>query len=99
LPGGRLAPLDPRQLRHCQQCFHGKNGQITCPVRYLPFRKGSNGAYLPFHNSIIGNFIVHQDRIETALLKLCAHPENLECFFVISVIVFEVTIVAEQKQA
>ena len=92
-------PLDPRQLPHCQQCFYGKNGQFTCPVRYLPFRKGSNTADLPFHNIIIGNFIVYQDRIETVLLKLCAHPENSEWFSVIYVIVFEVKIVAEQKQA
>jgi len=51
---------------------------------------------LPFHNSIIGTFIVYQDGIETVLLKLYAHPENSEWFSVISVIVFEVKIVAEQ---
>jgi len=62
------------------------NGQITCPVRYLPFRKGSNGADLPFHNSITGKFILYQDRIETVLLKLYAHPENSEWLSVISVI-------------
>jgi len=54
--------------------------------RYLPYRKGSNGADLPFSNNIIGNFIVYQDRIETVLLKLCAHPENLKGFSAISVI-------------
>ena len=54
--------------------------------RYLPFRKGSNGADVPFHNSIIGNFIVYQDRIHTDLLKLCAHAENSEWFSVIFVI-------------
>ena len=42
-------PLDPRQLPHCQQCFYGKNGQFTCPVRYVPFRMVSNGADLLFH--------------------------------------------------
>jgi len=57
------------------------------------------GNDVPFHNSIIGNFIVYQDRIETDLLKLCAHPENSEWFTVISVILFKVNIVAEQKQA
>jgi len=69
--------------------------------RYLPFRKGSNGADAPFHNSILGNFIVYQDRIETDLLKLCARPENSEWFSVISFIkpICEVKIVAEQKQA
>jgi len=64
-----------------------------------PLRKGSNGADLSFHNIIIGNFIVYQDRIETVLLKLCAHPENSEWFSLIYVIVFEVKIVVEQKQA
>jgi len=54
---------------------------------------------VPFHNSIIGNCIVYQDRIETDLLKFCPHPENSEWFSVISVIIFEVKIVAEQKQA
>jgi len=98
LTGERFAPLDPRHLRHCQQCFHGRNGQITFPVRHLPFRKGSNGVDLPFHNSIIGNFIIDQDRIETDLLKLWAHQENSEWFSVISVTVFEVKIVVEQKQ-
>jgi len=53
---------------------------------------------LPFHNSIIGNFIIDQDRIETDLLKLWAHQENSEWFSVISVTVFEVKIVVEQKQ-
>jgi len=75
--------------------------------RYLPFRKGSNGADVPFHNSIIGNFIVYQDRIHTDLLKLCAHAENSEWFSVIFVImvfcnfviIFKVKIVAEQKKA
>jgi len=74
-------------------------GKMDKSPRYLPFRKGSNGADVPFHNSIIGNFIVYQDRIETFLLKLCAHPENSEWFSVISVIIFEVKIVAEEKQA
>ena len=54
---------------------------------------------MPCYNIIIGNFIVYQDRIETDLLKLCVHPENLEWFSVISVIISEINIVAEQKQA
>jgi len=57
------------------------------------------GTDVPFYNSIIGNFIIYQDRIETDLLKLCAHPENSEWFPVIYVIIFEVNIVAEPKQA
>jgi len=31
-----------------------------------------------FHNSIIGNFVVDQDRLETWLLQLFEHPENSE---------------------
>jgi len=57
------------------------------------------GTNVPFYNSVIGNLIVYQDRIETDLLKLFAHPENSGWFSVISVIMFEVNIVAEQKQA
>ena len=49
-----------------------------------------------FDNNIISNFM---DRIETNLLELLEHPETSECFSVISVIIFEVNIVAKQKQA
>jgi len=31
-----------------------------------------------FHNSIIGNFMVYQHRLETNLLQLFGHPENPE---------------------
>jgi len=51
-----------------------------------------------FHDSIIGNFMVYQDRLETNLLRLFRQPENSEWFSIISVIIFEVTIVDEQKQ-
>jgi len=80
-----------------QQCFHRlkwTNHMSTC----LRFGKVTNGADVPFHNSIIGIFVVYQSRIETDLLKLCAHPENSEWFSVISVVICEVEIVAEQKQ-
>jgi len=52
------------------------------------------GTDVPFYNSIIDNFIVYQDRIETDLLNLCVHPEDSEWSSVISVIIFEVNIVA-----
>ena len=80
-----------------QQCFHRKNRKITCPDTY-PFERGAMGSDVPFYNSIIGNFIVYQDQIETDSLKLCAHPENSKWFSVISVIISEVSSVAEQKQ-
>jgi len=51
-----------------------------------------------FHYSIVGNFTVHQNRIETNFLQLFAHQENSEWFSIISAIIFEVNIVAEQKQ-
>ena len=50
-----------------------------------------------FHYSIMGNFIVYQDRIETNLLQLFVQQENSEWLSIISVI-FEVNILAEQKQ-
>jgi len=52
----------------------------------------------PFHNSIIGNFMVYQDRLETNLLQLFADPKNTKRFSRFSV-VCEGSIVAEQKQA
>jgi len=42
--------------------------------------------------------MVYQDRLKTKLLQVFGHPENLECFSIISVIIFEVNIVDEQKQ-
>jgi len=39
--------------------------------------------------------MVYQDRFETNLLKL----ENSEWFYIISAFIFEVNIVAQQKQA
>jgi len=52
------------------------------------------GTDVPFYNSIIGNVIFYQDRIETDLLNLCVHPENSEWSSVISVIIFEVNLIA-----
>jgi len=51
-----------------------------------------------FHNSIIGNFMVYHDRLETNLLQLFRHSESSEWFFIISTVTFEVNIVDEQKQ-
>jgi len=44
----------------------------------LPVQKGATGAEVPFHNSIIDNFMVYQDRLETNLLQLFGHPEISE---------------------
>jgi len=43
--------------------------------------------------------MVYQDRLETDVLQPFARPENLQWFSIIFVIIFEVKIVAEQKQA
>jgi len=43
--------------------------------------------------------MAHQDRLETNLLQLFAQQENTGWFSIISAIIFEVNIVAEQKQA
>jgi len=42
--------------------------------------------------------MVYQDRLEINLLQLFGHPDNSEWFSVISVIIFEVNIVDEQKE-
>jgi len=64
-----------------------------------PFIKRTTGAEVPFYESIIGNFMVCQDLIETNLLQLFEHPEASEWFSIISGIIFEVSIVSEQKKA
>ena len=56
------------------------------------------GAEVIFRNSIIGNFMVYQNQLEISLLQLFRHPENSEWFSIISVIIFKVNIVDEQKQ-
>jgi len=68
-----------------------------CP---LTFHKGGTWAEVPFYKSIICNFMVYQDAIETNLLQLLAHTETSECFFCInSGISFELNIIGEKKQA
>jgi len=64
----------------------------------LPFQKEGNGAEVPFHKSIIGNFMVYQERLETNLLQLFAHPYNSKWCSIIYVIIFTVNSVDEQKQ-
>jgi len=51
-----------------------------------------------FHNSIKGKCVIYQDRFEKEILQLFGHPENSEGFSIISVSIFEVSIVDEQKQ-
>ena len=63
----------------------------------LPFHRGATRVKVPFYKSIKGNFMVYQDRIETNLLQLLAHPEISGWFCKIPGGIFEVNIVAEQK--
>ena len=44
----------------------------------LPFQKGTTGAEVLYHNSIIGNIMLYQDLLETNLLQVFGHPENSE---------------------
>jgi len=56
-------------------CAQGRRraGGIATPC---PLIRGSTGEEAPFHDNIIGNFVVDQDRLETDLLQLFARPEN-----------------------
>jgi len=71
------------------------------PLGIAPWslKRRVTGAKVPFHNSIIGDFMAYQDRHETNFLKIFVHPENKERFSVISVAIFEANNVSEQKQA
>jgi len=72
-----------------------ENGGIA-PV---PFQKWATGVEEPFHTSMkAGNFILYHGGLETHLLQLFAHSANSEWSSIISVIVFAVTIIDEQKQ-
>jgi len=64
-----------------------------------PFVKEATGGAGAFYMIIIGNLMFYQDRLETYLLQLFAHPDTSEWFSIISVMNFEVNNGAEQKQA
>ena len=74
-------------------------GKWRVHIPSCPIIRRANGAEVPFHTSIIDNFVVYKHRLETHLLQLLVHPENSEWFSIIFVIIFEVNIAAEQKQA
>jgi len=77
---------------------HDQGRRRTEALPALHFQKGSNGVKVSFHNSIVCNFMIYQVRIETNELQLFSDPENSEWFSIISVIIFVVNIVDEQKQ-
>ena len=57
--------------------------------------KGATGAQVPLHTSIISNLLIYQHQFETNLLQLFTHTKNSEWFSIISVICFQVNIVAK----
>jgi len=60
-------------------------------------KRGQRGRKCLFHKSVMGNFMVYQDRFETNLLQIFAQQENSQWFSIISASIFEVNVVAEQK--
>jgi len=56
--------------------FHVEEPRRTQQLPLLLFQ--GTGAEVPFHNSIIGNFKVYQDRLEINLLQLFGNPDNSE---------------------
>ena len=60
---------------------------------------GATRTEVPFLKSIMVNLMVYHYRLETNLLQLFAHPETSEWYSMISVFIFEVDVIAEQKQA
>jgi len=50
-------------------------------IDQLFFQKwGETGVEVPFHNSIIDNFMIYQGRPETSLLQIFAHPKIQNSF-------------------
>jgi len=79
--------------------YHQGHRRARAWWAHCPFIRGATGMKVPFHNRIQGNLICYQNRPETNLLQLFAHPEYSQWFSIIPVIVFEVNIVAQEKQA
>jgi len=72
----RPPPLVTGPVTHCsvqrvkavrvQKCAPGtsENGGMRKHFLLCTFKRGATGTQVPFHNSIIGNFMVYQDRLE-----------------------------------
>ena len=78
-----------------QVCFFSAN-QNFWGWACTPCTNASNT--IAFHNSIIGNFVVYQNRLEINLLQLFERPENSELFCIISVIIFEATLLMNRTK-
>ena len=75
-----------------------ENGSMEAALSRCPFKMETTGLGVLFHNSIMGNFMAYQDRLEVNSLQLFAHPGNWKCFSIIFDIIFAVDIVDENKQ-
>jgi len=65
----------------------------------LLFEREGNGGKGALHTSIISNFMIYQDQFEAYLFQLFARTKNSEWFSIISVIRFEVNVVAKHVNA
>jgi len=93
------------QHTHIGVCFmfmsnqgrrNGGTIQGHCPPSTL--KGGQRGHKCPY-TSIISNLMIYQHQLETNLLQLFGHTWNSECFSIISVISFEVNILAKHVNA
>jgi len=92
----KVSTLPPWQNfcgRPCPYLFFLLGRWSTVAFLPCPCKWGTTLVEVPFHNSIIDNFMVDQDRLKTNLLQLFAHPESSGWFSIISVIICEVNIV------
>jgi len=55
-----------------------ENGGSREHCTLSPFESGATVAEVPFHNSILGNFMVYQDRLEINLLQPFGHTHISE---------------------
>ena len=81
----QLLPVAFRDNRERGRCF------------FCSFKKEAKGAEVTFHNSIIGNFMVSKIYLKQICMA-AIHAATTFMFFYISLIIFEVNIIARQKQ-
>ena len=82
--------------------FFKDNGELGHDggIASWPFKMEATGAEVPFDNSITGYLTVYQDQLEKIYCSFSPTQKIQNVFFfIIFVIIFEVNIVAEQKQA
>jgi len=74
---------------YASYCLPG-TPESGCMMGALPpaLSQGGTRADVPFYKSIIGNFMVDQNWLETNLLQLIVHPETSDWFSIISGIIF-----------